>query len=310
MIAAIALLAGASTLGVLLALAALLSRHPATVPAAGASRGGIAGGLRAALEQLAGPLGPSSERRHTSGLADRLAQANLKLRPSEFTLVQVGCAVVFGAAALLRFGVGLQVPLFAVAGYLAPFVYLTTRGGRRQRAIAEQLPDVLSLLSSGLKAGFSFPQAIVNVARRVNQPSSEEFARVVREMQIGRSPEQALNNLVRRVESEDVDIVVTAVIINSQVGGNLARILDGIQGTIRERVRVEGQIAALTAQARTSGLIITALPFAVALLLYFVAPTYFKPMLSNIAGWALFALCLVSIAIGNYFIRRIARVDV
>lgn len=309
MIAVIVVLAAASALGALLALSAAIDRQPATAPAVGASLRGIVGDPWAALQPVSQLLRRQNDPLHPSTLADRLAQADIKLRPSEFTLVQLACVAVFSAAAFLRFGLSLQVAVFAVAGYVAPFAYLMYRRGSRQRTIAEQLPDVLALLSSGLKAGLSFPQAIDNVAKRANPPTSEEFARVVREMQIGRSPELALKNLVRRLESEDVDLVITAVIINAQVGGNLARILDGIQGTIRERVRVEGQIAALTAQAKASGLIITALPFALALLLYFVAPAYFQPMLSTTVGWILVALCLISIAIGNFFIRRIAGID-
>lgn len=308
MIIVVILLAATSALGVLLTLTALLDRQVATVPG---SRGTVAGGgLTSVFVPLTDRLLRGRGDRPSSTLVDRLAQADVKLRPSEFLLVQLGCAGLLATAALLRFGLGIQVIVFGLAGYVSPLLFLAYRRGRRQRAISEQLPDTLALLSSGLKAGYSFPQAIDNVSRRANQPTSDEFARVVREMQIGRSPEQALVNLVRRVESEDMDLVITAVVINSQVGGNLARILDSIQETIRERVRVEGQIAALTAQARASGIIITGLPFAVALLLYFVAPAYFQPMLSNVVGWVLFGLCLVSIAIGNVFVRRIARIDV
>jgi tight adherence protein B len=299
-IAAFAILAAASAAGVLIAVLAL---RPEVVAAAGsAGQSWLVAGV---------PLGrrAGAGQRRTRTLADRLSQADIKLKPSEFMLLQLGIAAVLGVAALLRFGFALQPPIFALVGYLAPLLYLQLRRDRRQRAISRQLPDVLALLSSSLKAGLSFPQAIDNLSRYVGPPASEEFTRVVREMQIGRSPEQALLNLVRRVDSEDLDLVVTAVIINSQVGGNLAKILDGIQDTIRERVRVAGQIAALTAQARASGVIITALPFFLALVLYFIAPAYFQPLLQNPIGIVLCGLCVISIGIGNLLIRRIGRID-
>jgi tight adherence protein B len=250
------------------------------------------------------------QKRGKATLADSLAQADLHLRTSEFLLIQLAFLVLGALVGLIRFGFNLQVIVLAAVGYVAPLVYLYLRQGRRQRALAGQLPDVLALLSSGLKAGYSFPQAIDNVARHAQPPVSEEFARVVREMNIGRSPEQALINFGRRAQSDDVDLVITAVIISSQVGGNLAKIIDSIGGTIRDRVRVKRQISALTAQARASGIIITVLPFALATLLYFIAPDYFRPMFTNIIGLVMIGLCLISIGIGYLLIRRIANVEV
>jgi tight adherence protein B len=243
-------------------------------------------------------------------LADSLAQADIRLRTSEFRLIQVACLVVGGVIGLLRFGIGPQFLVMALLAWLAPLVFVRLRQGRRLAQLNAQLADTLSLLSSGLKAGYSFPQAIDNVAKHANPPISEEFGRVVREMTIGRTPEQALVNMGRRAPSEEVDLVISAVVISTQVGGNLARIIDSIANTIRDRVRVKGQISALTAQAKASGTIITLIPFALAAFLYLLPGDYFKPMLTNQIGLVLIGLCLVSIAIGNYFIRRIANVEV
>jgi tight adherence protein B len=224
--------------------------------------------------------------------------------------MRFGCAAFLALVGLLRFGVGLQPIVMAVLGYFIPGLYLRYRQGRRRRAFQQQLVDTVTLLSSALKAGHSFPQALDTVARNGNPPISEEFDRVVREMNIGGSAEQALQKLVRRVESDDLDLIVTAVLIHSTVGGNLSRILDAISNTIRERIRVRGEISAITAQARASGWIITLLPVVVAGILYFIAPGYFRPMTSQLLGWLMLAFCAISIFIGNLIIRRITRIRV
>ena len=309
MVPMLILLATLCSLGILIALIAVLPRQSKDAPS---------GAPRTLQESVAAVFQPWAERaakrrpaqsdRRT--LADSLAQADIRLRTSEFRLIQFGCLAVLGFLGLLRFGVGVQFVIMALAGYFAPLVYVRLRQGRRLAQLNAQLADTLSLLSSGLKAGYSFPQAIDNVAKHASPPISEEFSRVVREMNIGRTPEQSLVNLGRRAQSEEVDLVISAVVISSQVGGNLARIIDSIATTIRDRVRVRGQISALTAQAKASGTIITLIPFALAAFLYILPGDYFRPMLTNTIGLVLIGLCLVSIAIGNYFIRRIANVEV
>src|SRR5439155_2151695 len=134
--------------------------------------------------------------------------------------------------------------------------------------------------------------------------------RAVREMNLGGSVEEALNNMVRRVDSEDLDLVVTAVSIHRTVGGNLAEILDNIAFTIRERVRIKGEISTLTAQARASGYLITALPIVLAAFMYFVTPTYFRPMFGSIIGWILLAIGGFMIFVGNLIIRRVVAIEV
>lgn len=303
-------LATFAALGIVIAMVAVLPRKAKDSPA---------DEPRTLKESLAAVFQPwrqrVAKRKPASGtqrttLADSLAQADIRLRTSEFRLIQFACLAAGGVFGVVRFGIGVQPVALALAGFVAPLVYVRLRQGRRLAALNAQLADTLSLLSSGLKAGYSFPQAIDNVAQHASPPISEEFGRAVREMNIGRTPEQALINLGRRSQSEEIDLVVSAVIISSQVGGNLARIIDSIASTIRDRVRVKGQIAALTAQAKASGTIITLLPFALATFLYFLPGDYFKPMLSNQIGLLMLGLCLISIAIGNFFIRRIATVEV
>jgi tight adherence protein B len=183
--------------------------------------------------------------------------------------------------------------------------YVKYRQGKRLRELNRQLPDTLSLLSNALKAGLSLPQAIDTVARNTVAPIADELGRVIREMNIGSATERAMVNMVRRTGSEDLDLIVTAITIQSSVGGNLARILDSISHTIRQRVQIKGQISAMTAQARASGWVITLLPVVVATLLYFIAPTYFRTMFQDRLGIELLFLAVISIAVGNVFIRRI-----
>ena len=256
---------------------------------------------------------PRGSRQRLNGgltLAEQLARADLKLRTSEFVMVQVGFLAGGAVLGIFRFGFGWQFVVAAVGAYLVPMRYVRWRQARRLRDFNRRLPDTLSLLSNALKAGLSLPQAVEAVAKNSSPPISEELDRVVREMKLGMSTAQSLTNMVRRVGSEDFDLIVTAISIHSSVGGNLARILDSISSTIRQRVNVKGQIRALTAQARASGWVITLLPFVVAGILYVITPSYFRVMVTQTAGRVLLALALLSIVIGNYFVRRITNFKV
>ena len=309
-------LAAVTGIGILAAVLAVLPRAAADGPSDVATRTApkerptLVGVLSAVLQPVAELMGRRRTRSGKRTLADNLFQADIRLRTSEFLLIQIGSLVAGAVIGLLRFGFGVQAAVLALIGYIAPLAYLRLRQGRRQSMLAAQLPDTLALLSSGLRAGYSLPQAIENVSQHAAAPISEELIRIVREMSIGRSAEQALINFGRRAHSDDVDLVISAVLINNQTGGNLARIMDSIAATIRDRVHVRNQIAALTAQARASGTIITAIPFALATLLYFIAPDFFRPMFSNVIGLVLLGLSLISIAVGNVLIRRLARVEV
>lgn len=239
------------------------------------------------------------------GLAEHLTRADLKFRTSEFVMIQVGFLVAGGLLSLWRFGFAPQFVIAAVGAYLLPMRYVKWRQRRRLKKFNGRLPDTLSLLSNALKAGLSLPQALEAVATNTSPPISDELARVMREVKLGTSTAQALANMVRRVGSEDLDLIVTAITIQTSVGGNLARILDGISHTIRHRVQMKAQISALTAQMRASGWIITLLPFIVAGVLDVITPAYFSVMFSDPLGRALLVLAGFSIFMGNFFVRRI-----
>jgi len=238
-------------------------------------------------------------------LAEQLARADVKLRVSEFVMMQVGFLAAGALLSLWRFGFAPQFVIAGVVAYLLPMRYVKWRQGRRLRAFNRRLPDTLSLMANALKAGLSLPQAIEAVTRNSQPPISDELARVMRETNLGSATPQALANMVRRVGSEDLDLIVTAITIQSSVGGNLARILDGISHTIRQRVQMKSQISALTAQMRASGWIITLLPFIVAGILDIITPSYFSVMFRDPGGRALLVLASISIFFGNLFIRRI-----
>ncbi len=265
--------------------------------------------LRTRISQPFGALADRSNRQHRLNggltLTEHLARADLKLRSSEFVMIQVGLLLGGALIALWRFGFSPQFVIAGVVAYLIPMRFVKWRQRRRLNKFNSRLPDTLSLLSNAMKAGLSLPQAIESVAKNASSPISDELERAVRETKLGSSITAALTNMVRRVGSDDLDLIVTAIAIQANVGGNLARILDSISHTIRQRVQIKSQIGAMTAQMRASGWIITLLPFIVAAILNFITPSYFRVMLTEPAGRVLLILAGISIFIGNIFVRRI-----
>ena len=287
--------------------------RPGTLPLRGATRSQAAGFRDQIDRSFQGIVDRGNRRRlRLTGLtlAEHLARADIKLRSSEFVLIQVGCLVAFALLGLFRFGFGPQFVVSGVGAYLLPMRVVKYRQRRRLKKFSNQLPETIGLLSNGLKAGFSLPQALDSVARNATPPVSEELGRVTREMSVGASLESALHNMVKRVASDDLDLIVTAILIHKSVGGNLARVLDNISHTIRQRVLVKGQISALTAQARASGWIISLLPVGVAAILYVIAPTYFRTLTTDPLGVVLLVVAGASIVVGNVFIRRITSIRV
>ena len=258
-----------------------------------------------------------------ANLARDIARADLHLKVSEYIFIWAGAIV--GVPVLffiLGFGLRtLQHPLVlligAVVGFFLPRFYVRRRQAKRLNAFNRQLPDTITLIANALRAGSSFLQAIELVVRESRPPISLEFQRVIREVNLGLAFEAALENLVRRVRSDDLELMATAISIQYQVGGNLAEILDSIAYTIRERVRIKGEIRTLTAQQRLSGYVVAFLPIGIALFLVVVAPSFLQPMLDpavNIAGIPtgviIIALGGISMFIGFMFIRRIVDIEV
>ena len=245
-----------------------------------------------------------------SKLTEDLARADVKLKSSEWLLGIVGVGVLVGVLAMARFGTPIAfLPCPVATWFLSGFV-LRFLQAKRKRAFDKQLGDTIILLSNALKAGYSFAQAVSTVSKSATPPISEEFSRATREMALGISVDDALNHMVRRNVSEDFDLMVTAVQIHRVVGGNLAEILDTIAHTIRERVRIKGEIRTLTAQARASGYIISLLPIGLAAMLSVISPDYFGPMFHQMLGIVMLAVGGFSMAVGFALIQKIVKIEV
>jgi tight adherence protein B len=199
-----------------------------------------------------------------------------------------------------------------VTGFLAPRFYVRRQQGIRLNKFNEQLSDMLNLMVNGLRAGYSTMQAMEAVSKELPPPISDEFHRVVQEMQIGIPMETALANLLRRIPSDDLDFVITAINVQREVGGNLSEILDTISFTIRERVRIKGEVRVLTSQVRYSGSFLSLIPIFLTVALWFLNPQYL--MSFNRAGpfcTAIVAVIVVLLISSGYFIMmKIADIEV
>ncbi|HET7725785.1 MAG TPA: type II secretion system F family protein [Candidatus Limnocylindrales bacterium] len=302
---------------------ARLERYAAGRPegqAAGA--GGIAELI--SQSQTLGQLNRAVEQRDFgANLAREIARADLRLKVSEYLLIWAGSTIgVPVLLAVLSVAVeGLRSPLVwvigAFIGFILPRFWLKRRQNGRLSAFNKQLPDTITLIANALRAGSSFLQAIELVVRESRPPISTEFARVIREVNLGLPFEQALENMVRRVKSDDLELMATAISIQYTVGGNLAEILDSIAFTIRERVRIKGEIRTLTAQQRLSGYVVGFLPIGLAGFLFVAAPNFMEPMFFNPpgilglpAGVIILFLGGFMMFIGFLIIRRIVDIEV
>ncbi|MER3398542.1 MAG: secretion system protein F [Chloroflexota bacterium] len=243
-------------------------------------------------------------------LARDLARADIKLTAGEFLILQFLTTASGGFAGYLLSGKSLLLGLVGLfTGYFIPRLWLNRRIAARLGAFNSQLPGTIDLLANSLRAGYSLLQAMETVSREAPEPTATEFRRVVREVGLGLSPQEALGHLVRRMQSDDLELMVTAINIQHEVGGNLAQILESIAHTIRERVRIKGEIATLTAQQVVSGYIISALPILLGLVLYLINREYIMGMFEGIF------ICIpiigaLMIIVAFLIIRRITAIEV
>lgn len=258
-----------------------------------------------------------ANRTFSQRMASELAQADVKITVGEFLSIS---GVLAGVGALI----GLSMPLSTLLGRLllalilflvgiyGPRFWVAQRRRGRSRKFNDQLPDMINLMAGALRTGYAFMQALELVSREGPEPSRQEFARVVQEVGIGLTPEEALSHLVDRMQSEDLNLLVTAVNVQREVGGNLVEVLEVIAMTIRERIKLLGEVAVLTAQQQLSGYIISGLPVALALMLFIISPTYMLGMFTE-THW--FGIALVScsgamVLTGLFIIRRIVDIKV
>jgi tight adherence protein B len=251
-----------------------------------------------------------------SSMGDRvsreLARADLKFKVAEyFALVFMSTLVVAFVAYLIQPNM-VSAVIGGVIGFFLPRFYVKRQQAVRLIKFNDQLSDMLNLMVNGLRAGYSTMQALEAVSRELPAPISDEFRRVVQEMQIGISMEAALENLLRRIPSDDLDFVVTAINVQREVGGNLSEILDTISFTIRERVRIKGEIRVMTASVRTSGIVLSMIPVFLTLALWFVSPEYIGSFFDRgpVCGWLSVGVIVGMIAAGYFVMMKIADIEV
>ncbi|MGB6836592.1 MAG: type II secretion system F family protein [Dehalococcoidia bacterium] len=270
--------------------------------------------LRERRGVIAGPLASLLSGEWLEKLASDLERADTTLRPVEYITIRLTLAGLGFAMPYLLLGAGVMGMLGAVAGALVGFflprMYISRRRQGRVDKLSAQLPEALTQVSNSLKAGFGLLQSLDLTAQQMQHPVSTEFKRTIYEMNMGSTPEKALQDLAERSGSYDLDIVVTAILVQRTVGGNLSEILDKVAETMRERTTIRGEIKTLTAQQKMTGLVIGLLPLGVVGLLMVMSPDYMTVLFTATLGKVMLGIGVVLEAIGIVIIRRILSIEV
>ena len=250
-------------------------------------------------------------------IARDLARADLKLKVAEYYALIFMSTLVTAFAAFLLQPIWISAFIGGIIGFFIPRFYVKRQQGVRLNKFNDQLSDMLNLMVNGLRAGYSTMQAMEAVSRELPSPISDEFRRLVQEMQIGIPMEKAMENLLRRIPSDDLDFVITAINVQREVGGNLSEILDTISFTIRERVRIKGEIRVLTATVRTSGIVLSLIPVFLSLALWFISPEYIGTFFADnpgvpqpLCGIIAVVSIVTMIALGYFIMMKIADIEV
>lgn len=243
-----------------------------------------------------------------------LQRAHIMLKPEEYITVSIILFFVLGTFMFVLsssspFAVIISI-IGGIAGWILPSVYIKIKIKKRLRVLNDQLNDAIVLISNSLKAGYSFFQAVDIVSNEMTGPMAEEFTQLQKEVNFGTTTEKALENLVSRVISDDLELVVTAVLIQRQVGGNLSEVLDNISTTIRERIRIKGEVKTVTAQGRMSGLIISLLPPALGVILFLINKSHIMVLFTDPIGLGILGFSIFMEIIGIYFISRVVSIEV
>ena len=248
--------------------------------------------------------------RNANGLNIKMQQAGLPIAGTEFLIILGVSAVIIALIALVavrRWYVALMAAVFVMA---LEYIYVLVRIDRRAASFTNQLGDCLTMVANALRAGFSFLQAMDMISKEMEPPISEEFQHVMRDIALGASIERALNDMDKRVGSPDFSLVVTAVLIQQQVGGDLAHILDTISETIQDRIRMRNEVKTLTTQGRMSGWILVLTPVGLALFMSSSNPNYLEPLLKHPIGQMILGATVISEIIGAIVINRIVDIEV
>jgi tight adherence protein B len=263
---------------------------------------------RELVERLLRPAADTlSQRRSGRGrptLSEDLARAGLNITPPEYLLIRIGAVALGALIGIFRFGISIGPIILGFIGFIVPPLVIGYLQRRRQNLFNDQLAGMLQLLSNSLKTGYAIDRALETVATKSRPPVSTEFERVTTEITLGTSVEDALSALLLRINSPDLEFIVTAILLHVRVGGNLAEVLDTISDTLRDRLQTKRDMSVLTAQSRASATIITGLPILHALGLYVFVPGYFAPMTTTVIGYVLLGVAGLFILVGNLLIRR------
>ncbi len=254
-----------------------------------------------------------ANRKFASRYKVELARADLKLTVAEYLSLHVIAAFGLGLFAyfvLFQYQIVMAI-VMGVVGIFLPRFYVSFKKGQRLNQFEQQLPDILGLWVNSLRAGYSTMQSLEAISKEAPNPSSQEFRRIVQEVQLGLPQEQALAHLYERMPSDDLDLIITAVNIQREVGGNLAEILEVISHTIRERIKLKGEVRVLTSQGRITGYLIGGLPIVLGLFLGVINPGYMGNLFRDrLCGWPMIAIGLGLIGMGMAVIQRIVDIEI
>lgn len=265
-------------------------------------------GLR---QRMVGAVGYVAGRRGLTGMVrERLERAGLPLRSAEYITAHITLVVAAGVAAQVLTGNLALAAVVVLVVTLVPMLYIDMKARSRQQAFEEQLPQILNLIAGSLRAGWGLLQSIDMVVNETLPPASVEFRRVQTEARLGMPVEESLRTMAERVGSDDFAWAVSAIAIQREVGGNLAEVLDVVAATIRDRSALRRQVSSLTAEGRLSAIILIALPFVEALVLFAVNPSYMGIMFSSPLGWLMTAGGLLLLLVGSVWLTRAMKVEV
>jgi len=250
------------------------------------------------------------EQRYVQGMDRTLDSMYLTIPRQHLLYLSVLSSLLAGVFTGFGFGNAIFGVICAALALPLPLLIVHFLKARRDKKFIVQLVDALFGMGNALRAGFSLPLAFEMVAREMDNPMGQEMRLVVQEMRVGVSMEDALHHLAERMPSEDLDLLITSILISREVGGNLTEVFDNIAGTIRDRLRLQGKIRALTAQGRLQGIVVSLLPIGIGLGLNALNPDFFRPMYTTRLGAAFLGAIVILEILGIYFIRRIVSIKV
>lgn len=243
-------------------------------------------------------------------LEHQLTAADSNMSVGEFVMIRLALMLWAFVIGWLISGQPVAGLLLSGFGWVAPGIWLSSKKNRRAKAFGEQLPDMLTMLTGSLRAGYGLLYAISVIEKEMPEPIATEFGRVLKETALGYTLSDALDHLVTRVQNDDLELIVTAVHIQSEVGGSLADVLETISRTIRERIQLKGQIRAITSQQKMTGTVLSALPFIMGTLLFLLSPDYMSGILQP--GWPMLipVVAGVLVVLGNIVMNQVTRIDI